>query len=191
MNTQKLIAGVDEAGRGPLVGNVVAAAVILDPNSMIPELDDSKKISEKKRIFISTEIKTKALCWSIGQASPDEIDRLNILQASLLAMQRAVLNLKHIPEKVLVDGNAVPRLNIETDAIIGGDGKIPSISAASIIAKVTRDEQMKILDAEYPEYGFAKHKGYPTKKHMEALKKFGVLKDYRKTFKPVKNILNN
>ena len=191
MNTQKLIAGVDEAGRGPLVGNVVAAAVILNSNSMIPELDDSKKLSEKKRIFLSTEIKTKALCWSIGQASPDEIDRLNILQASLLAMQRAVLNLKHIPEKVLVDGNAVPRLNIETDAIIGGDGKIPSISAASIIAKVTRDEQMKILDAEYPQYGFAKHKGYPTKKHIEALKKFGVLKDYRKTFKPVKNILNN
>ena len=191
MNTQKLIAGVDEAGRGPLVGNVVAAAVILDPNSMIPELDDSKKISEIKRIFLSTEIKTKALCWSIGQASPDEIDRLNILQASLLAMQRAVLNLKHIPEKVLVDGNVVPRLNIESEAIVGGDGKIPSISAASIIAKVTRDEQMKILDAEYPEYGFAKHKGYPTKKHMEALKKFGVLKDYRKTFKPVKNILNN
>ncbi|ASK77811.1 ribonuclease HII [Paraphotobacterium marinum] len=191
MNTQKLIAGVDEAGRGPLVGNVVAAAVILNPNSMIPELDDSKKLSEKKRIFLSTEIKTKAFCWSIGQASPDEIDRLNILQASLLAMQRAVLNLKHIPEKVLVDGNAVPRLNIETDAIIGGDGKIPSISAASIIAKVTRDQQMKILDAEYPEYGFAKHKGYPTKKHIEALKKFGVLKDYRKTFKPVKNILNN
>ena len=191
MNTQKLIAGVDEAGRGPLVGNVVAAAVILDPNSMIPELDDSKKISEIKRIFLSTEIKTKALCWSIGQASPDEIDRLNILQASLLAMQRAVLNLKHIPEKVLVDGNVVPRLNIESEAIVGGDGKIASISAASIIAKVTRDEQMKILDAEYPEYGFAKHKGYPTKKHMEALKKFGVLKDYRKTFKPVKNILNN
>ena len=191
MNTQKLIAGVDEAGRGPLVGNVVAAAVILDPNSMIPELDDSKKISEKKRIFLSTEIKTKALCWSIGQASPDEIDRLNILQASLLAMQRAVLNLKHIPEKVLVDGNVVPQLNIESEAVVGGDGKIPSISAASIIAKVTRDEQMKILDAEYPEYGFAKHKGYPTKKHMEALKKFGVLKDYRKTFKPVKNILNN
>ena len=191
MNTQKLIAGVDEAGRGPLVGNVVAAAVILDPNSMIPELDDSKKISEIKRIFLSTEIKTKALCWSIGQASPDEIDRLNILQASLLAMQRAVLNLKHIPEKVLVDGNVVPQLNIESEAIVGGDGKIPSISAASIIAKVTRDEQMKILDAEYPEYGFAKHKGYPTKKHMEALKKFGVLKDYRKTFKPVKNILNN
>lgn len=191
MNTQKLIAGVDEAGRGPLVGNVVAAAVILNPNSMIPELDDSKKISEKKRILLSTEIKAKAFCWSIGQASPNEIDRLNILQASLLAMQRAVLNLKHIPEKVLVDGNTVPRLNIETEAIIGGDGKIPSISAASIIAKVTRDEQMKILDAEYPEYGFAKHKGYPTKKHIEALKKFGVLKDYRKTFKPVKNILNN
>ena len=106
-------------------------------------------------------------------------------------MQRAVLNLKHIPEKVLVDGNVVPQLNIESEAIVGGDGKIPSISAASIIAKVTRDEQMKILDAEYPEYGFAKHKGYPTKKHMEALKKFGVLKDYRKTFKPVKNILNN
>ena len=191
MNSQKLIAGVDEVGRGPLVGNVVAAAVILDPNLMIPELDDSKKLTEKKRIFLSTEVKTKALCWAIGQASPDEIDRLNILQATLLAMQRAVLNLKHIPEKVLVDGNAVPKLNIETEAIVGGDKKIPSISAASIIAKVTRDEQMKILDSEYPEYGFAKHKGYPTKKHIDALKRYGVLKDYRQTFKPVKNILNN
>jgi ribonuclease HII len=179
-------AGVDEVGRGPLAGPVVSAAVILDSSLEIDGLDDSKKLSEKKRLELSRKIKESAIAWNLASASIKEIDSLNILQASLLSMKRAVEGLKIIPEKVVCDGNYKPDISIECEAIIKGDSSVKSIMAASIIAKVTRDELMKDLDKIYPAYGFKKHKGYPTKLHLDALKLLGPCKIHRLSFKPVK-----
>jgi ribonuclease HII len=184
-----LIAGVDEVGRGPLVGAVVTAAVILDPNNPIEGLTDSKKLSEKKRNLLFDEIKEKALAWSLGRCEPEEIDRLNILQATMVAMQRAVAGLATQPDFVLVDGNKIPELPMAAQPVVKGDLRVAEISAASILAKVTRDREMESLDAQYPGYGFAKHKGYPTKAHFEALEKLGAIEEHRKSFKPVKRIL--
>lgn len=186
----KIIAGVDEVGRGPLVGAVVTAAVILDPNNPIQGLTDSKKLSEKKRLALAEEIKAKALSWSLGRAEPTEIDELNILYATMLAMQRAIAGLHIQPDFVLVDGNRIPKLNIPAQAIIKGDSLVAEISAASIIAKVARDQEMDDLDKAFPDYGFAKHKGYPTKLHFEKLAELGVTPYHRKSFAPVKKILN-
>ena len=184
------IAGVDEAGRGPLVGSVVAAAVILDPNNPIEGLNDSKKLSEKKREKLFIEIQEKALAWAIAEASAAEIDEHNILQASLLAMRRAVEALSIQPEHVLVDGNKIPQgLAMSCDAVVGGDALHPEISAASILAKVTRDHQMVEMDQKYPQFGFAKHKGYPTKAHFEAIALHGVIDEHRRSFGPVKKVL--
>mgnify|MGYP001167344738 FL=1 len=184
-----LIAGVDEVGRGPLVGDVVTAAVILDPNNPIEGLNDSKKLSEKKRLALFPEIQEKALAWSVGRCSPEEIDELNILHATMLAMQRAVAGLKIQPDYVLIDGNRVPELPVASEAVVKGDLRVSQISAASIIAKVVRDKEMETLDEQYPEFGFAKHKGYPTKAHFEAIEKHGVIAQHRKSFKPVKRAL--
>ena len=168
-----LTAGCDEVGRGPLAGDVVAAAVIL--GTSIPDgLNDSKKLTERKRERLFDEIKVSALAWSIGRASVEEIDRLNILNASLLAMRRAVESLSPLPEHVLVDGNKLPTWQFSAEAIVGGDGSVPCISAASILAKVTRDREMVALDETYPGYGLAKHKGYPTAQHIAALAHLGV-----------------
>jgi len=188
------IAGVDEVGRGPLVGDVVTAAVILDPDNPIKGLRDSKKLSEKKRNSLSDEIKEKAIAWSIGRASPEEIDTLNILHATMLAMQRAVQGLNVIPDYVLVDGNRTPKFaseqgNITSQAVVKGDDRVNEISAASILAKVARDNEMIALDKLHPEYGFAKHKGYPTKLHLEKIIELGVLDCYRQSFKPVARVL--
>ncbi|MDM1770353.1 MULTISPECIES: ribonuclease HII [Acinetobacter] len=184
------IAGVDEAGRGPLVGTVVAAAVILDPNNPIAGLNDSKKLSEKKREKLFIEIQEKALAWAIAEASPAEIDELNILQASLLAMRRAVEALQVQPDQVLVDGNKIPQgLIMPCEAVVGGDALHAEISAASILAKVTRDRQMLELDQKFPQFGFAKHKGYPTKAHFEAIALHGVTTEHRRSFGPVRKAL--
>ena len=184
------IAGVDEAGRGPLVGSVVAAAVILDPDNPIQGLNDSKKLSEKKRESLFVEIQEKALAWAIAEASHAEIDEMNILQASLLAMRRAVEGLNISPEHVLVDGNKIPQgLAMSCDAVIGGDSIHAEISAASILAKVTRDREMVILDQQYPQFRFAKHKGYPTKAHFEAIAVHGVIEQHRRSYAPVKKVL--
>lgn len=188
------IAGVDEVGRGPLVGDVVTAAVVLDPDEPIEGLMDSKKLSEKKRKLLSEEIKLKATAWAIGRATPEEIDTLNILHATMLAMQRAVQGLNVTPDHVLVDGNRCPTFigeegNIDCQAVVKGDARVAEISAASILAKVARDEEMIALDKLYPEYGFAKHKGYPTKAHLEKIIEHGVLDCYRQSFKPVANVL--
>ena len=184
------IAGVDEAGRGPLVGSVVAAAVILDPERPIEGLNDSKKLTEKKREALFVEIQEKAIAWSIAEASAKEIDEINILQASLLAMRRAVEGLSVAPEHVLVDGNKVPQgLVVSCDAVVGGDALHAEISAASILAKVTRDRQMVEMDQHYPEYGFAKHKGYPTKAHFEAIAEHGVIDQHRRSYSPVRKAL--
>ncbi|MCW8834127.1 MAG: ribonuclease HII [Colwellia sp.] len=188
------IAGVDEVGRGPLVGDVVTAAVILDPDNPIEGLMDSKKLSEKKRALLSDEIKEKAISWSIGRASPEEIDTLNILHATMLAMQRAVQGLDVTPDYVLVDGNRTPTFTgeqgtIESQAVVKGDDRVIEISAASILAKVARDNEMIALDKLYPEYGFARHKGYPTKAHLEKIIEHGVLDCYRQSFKPVAKVL--
>lgn len=185
-----LIAGVDEVGRGPLVGAVVTAAVILDPNNPIEGLTDSKKLSEKRRIALAEEIKQKALSWSLGRAEPEEIDQLNILYATMLAMERAVMGLHIQPDFILVDGNRIPKLAIPAQAVVKGDSLVAEISAASIIAKVARDQEMVELDKIYPEYGFAKHKGYPTKLHFEKLAEFGVTPYHRKSFAPVAKLLN-
>ncbi|CAK2171274.1 ribonuclease HII [Vibrio sp. 10N.261.46.E11] len=185
----QLFAGVDEVGRGPLVGDVVTAAVILDPNNPIEGLNDSKKLSEKKRLALLPEIKEKALAWSVGRCSPQEIDEWNILQATMVAMQRAIAGLSVQPDMALIDGNRVPQLPMDGLAIIKGDLRVAEISAASIIAKVVRDQEMEELDKLHPEFGFAKHKGYPTKAHFEAIEKHGVTEHYRKSFKPVKRIL--
>jgi len=183
-------AGADEAGRGPLVGSVVAAAVILDPNNPIEGLNDSKKLTEKKREKLFIEIKEKALAWAIAECSATEIDEYNILQASLLAMRRAVEKLETQPDHLLVDGNKVPQgLKMSCDAVIGGDALHPEISAASILAKVTRDHDMVELDRKYPQYGFAKHKGYPTKAHFEAIAAHGVIAEHRRSFGPVRKVL--
>lgn len=181
----ELIAGTDEVGRGPLIGSVVAAAVILNPNHPIEGLNDSKKLSEKKRDYFFDLILEKALAFSIAESTHEEIDHLNILQASLLAMKRAVESLKIVPDRVLVDGNQIPILVMPAEAIIKGDTKIPEIMAASILAKVTRDRQMKTLHEQFPEYGFNQHKGYPTKLHCEAIQKYGILKEHRRSFKPI------
>lgn len=183
-------AGVDEAGRGPLVGSVVAAAVILDPENPIEGLNDSKKLSEKKREKLFIEIQEKALAWAVAEASAAEIDELNILQASLLAMRRAVEKLGVQPEHVLVDGNKIPQgLSVSCDAVVGGDAIHPEISAASILAKVSRDREMAELDRLYPQFGFAKHKGYPTKAHFEAIAEHGVIAEHRRSFGPVRKAL--
>ena len=184
-----LIAGVDEVGRGPLIGSVVAAACILPVKFDLPGLTDSKKLSETKRSILATTIKEQALAWSVAEASPQEIDEINILQASLLAMKRAVESLSLQPNFVLVDGNKLPDWHYDARAIVGGDGIEPAISAASIIAKVYRDNEMVALSSKHPEYGFDKHKGYPTKQHMQALETFGVLPEHRTSFAPVKRIL--
>ena len=184
------IAGVDEAGRGPLVGSVVAAAVILDPENPIEGLNDSKKLSEKKREKLFAEIQEKALAWAVAEASAAEIDEFNILQASLLAMRRAVEKLGVQPEHVLVDGNKIPQgLSVSCDAVVGGDAIHPEISAASILAKVSRDREMAELDRLYPQFGFAKHKGYPTKAHFEAIAEHGVIAEHRRSFGPVRKAL--
>ncbi|MEN8180375.1 MAG: ribonuclease HII [Pseudomonadota bacterium] len=184
-----LLAGVDEVGRGPLAGPVVAAAVILDPARPIAGLADSKKLSEKRRETLSEQIREHALAWSLGRAEVEEIDCINILQASLLAMQRAVEGLSVIPHRALVDGNKLPRLACPAEAIVGGDNTVEAISAASIIAKVARDREMVELDAVHPGYGLAKHKGYPTKQHIEALQTLGVTPIHRRSFGPVKRLL--
>lgn len=189
--SEGIVAGVDEVGRGPLVGDVVTAAVILDPAKPIVGLNDSKKLTEKRRNALYQDIMANALAVSVGRATPTEIDRINILQATMLAMQRAVAGLSTLPERVLVDGNRVPDFGIAAHAIIKGDGLVAAISAASIIAKVTRDKEMDELDAKHPQYGFAKHKGYPTKAHFEALAQFGVIDEHRKSFKPVAECLAN
>ncbi|QUM79333.1 ribonuclease HII [Moritella sp. 5] len=185
----KLVAGVDEVGRGPLVGDVVTAAVILDPNNPILGLTDSKKLSDKKRQLLFPEIKEKALAWSIGRCSPSEIDELNILQATMVAMQRAVAGLALQPDHVFIDGNRCPVLPMTAEAIVKGDLRVAEISAASILAKVVRDAEMDELHERYPEYGFAQHKGYPTKAHMEKLAELGPTEEYRKSFKPVQRAL--
>ncbi len=186
---EKFTAGVDEVGRGPLAGAVVAAAVILDPEQPIEGLTDSKKLTEKKRDLLFDEIKEKALAWALGRAEAEEIDEINILQASLLAMKRAVDALPITAKHALVDGNRCPDLTCTSEAIVKGDLTVPCISAASIMAKVTRDREMVELDSVYPGYGLAKHKGYPTKVHMEALHKLGPTEIHRKTFGPVKKLL--
>lgn len=185
LNNVDLLAGVDEVGRGPLAGAVVAAAVILNPEKSIAGLNDSKKISQKKRELISYEIKSKALAWSLGRAEVEEIDELNILKASLLAMKRAIESLKIGPKIVAVDGQFTPDVVYEKIAIIKGDSLVPAISAASIIAKVARDEEMIRFNEVYPGYGFASHKGYPTKQHLEALENLGITKIHRRSFGPV------
>ena len=185
----KVIAGVDEAGRGPLAGSVVAAAVILDPTQPIAGLTDSKRLSEAQRYKLEIEIKQKALAWSVAEASHSEIDQINILQASLLAMKRAVLQLSTKPECVLIDGNRIPDLEgFECQAIVKGDLTEPCISAASILAKQSRDRQMIELDAIYPQYEFARHKGYPTALHRELLKQHGACPIHRLSFKPVRDV---
>lgn len=183
------IAGVDEVGRGPLVGAVVTAAVILDPTRPIVGLADSKQLSEKRRLALYDEILDKALSWSLGRAEPDEIDQLNILHATMLAMQRAVAGLTLIPDFVLIDGNRCPALPMPAQAVVKGDSRVAEISAASILAKVTRDREMVDLDARFPEYGFAQHKGYPTAYHLEKLAQHGATAFHRRSFAPVKRAL--
>ena len=185
----RLIAGVDEVGRGPLVGAVVTAAVILDPAQPIAGLADSKKLSEKRRLALYDEIKEKALAWSLGRAEPEEIDRLNILHATMLAMQRAVAGLAIVPDFVLIDGNRCPALPMPSRAVVKGDSLVREISAASILAKVTRDREMAELDLLFPAYGFAQHKGYPTALHMEKLSLLGATPHHRRSFAPVRNAL--
>jgi ribonuclease HII len=185
----KFLAGVDEVGRGPLAGDVVAAAVILDPAKPIEGLRDSKKLSEKKRQYLARQIRECALSWSVARASVAEIDEINILQASLLAMRRAVEGLSVQPEYVLVDGNRLPVWNYPSQPVIGGDDRVAEIAAASILAKVQRDGEMELLDQQYPGYGLARHKGYPTKAHMEALRSLGVTPLHRRSFAPVRELL--
>ncbi|MCT6700122.1 ribonuclease HII [Rheinheimera sp. 4Y26] len=186
----RLLAGVDEVGRGPLVGAVVTAAVILDPNKPIAGLTDSKKLSEKKRLLLAAEIREKALSWSLGRAEVEEIDELNILHATMLAMQRAVDGLHIQPEWVLIDGNRVPDgLKYQGSAVVKGDSLVPEISAASILAKVARDAEMAELHQLYPEYNFASHKGYPTAEHLAAIAKHGILAEHRRSYKPVRDAI--
>ncbi|MCV2422416.1 ribonuclease HII [Paucibacter sp. DJ2R-2] len=186
-----LLAGVDEAGRGPLAGPVLAAAVILDDANPILGLADSKVLTEKKRERLFDEIRAKALCCCIAEASVEEIDRLNILQATMLAMKRAVEGLRLKPAKVLVDGNRLPVLKIPAEAIVKGDAKVQAISAASILAKVARDRQCMAMHELHPEYGFAGHKGYPTAEHLAALRSHGVSAWHRRSFGPVRQIIES
>lgn len=186
----QLIAGVDEVGRGPLIGAVVTAAVILDPARPIQGLADSKKLSEKRRLQLADEIREKALCWSLGRAEVAEIDKLNILHATMFAMTRAVAGLSIQPQWTLIDGNRVPvDLVGVASAVVKGDALVPEISAASILAKVARDAEMQQLHELHPEYNFAAHKGYPTAEHLAAIKKYGILAEHRRSFKPVRDLL--
>ncbi len=178
----KLICGVDEAGRGPLMGPVVAAACILPPDVVIKGLDDSKKLSEKKRELLFDEIKEKAIAYSVASASVEEIEELNILNAAMLAMKRAIESLEIKADFALIDGNCSRGFSIPTKTVVGGDAKVPSIAAASILAKVTRDRLCYEYDKQYPEYGFGKHKGYGTKLHMDALRKYGPSPVHRPSF---------
>lgn len=180
--------GIDEAGRGPLAGPVYAACVVLNPENLIDGLADSKQLSEKKRDALALAIKQQAIAWAIASATVDEIDRLNILQASLLAMQRAVAKLPLLPDLALVDGNQSPRLKCPVRTIINGDNLVAEISAASILAKTARDAEMLRLHQCFPQYGFDQHKGYPTKKHLIALQTFGACEIHRKSFAPVKAV---
>ena len=184
-----LACGVDEAGRGPLAGPVVAAAVILDPARPIAGLNDSKKLSAKRREALAIEIRSRALAWAIAEASVEEIDRINILQASLLAMQRAVDALGVQPSQALIDGNRCPQLSCPAQAIIGGDGLVASIAAASILAKTHRDAGMLELHARYPQYGFDRHMGYPTAVHLKALAEHGVSPVHRRSYAPVAKLI--
>lgn len=186
-----MICGIDEAGRGPIAGPVVAAAVILDPENPIEGLNDSKKLSEKKRNALNAEIKEKALYWAIAQADVEEIDRINILWASMNAMARAAEALPVAPTKVLVDGNRIPQLQVPAEAIVGGDASEACIAAASILAKVERDRQMLEWHQRYPEYEFNKHKAYGTARHLELLKQFGPCAIHRKSFRPVRELLDD
>ena len=188
-NDAMIIAGVDEAGRGPLCGDVYAAAVILDPENPIEGLDDSKKLTEKKRTLLALEIKEKAKAWAIASSSVAEIDEINILQATLLAMRRAVSELVIQPDLIRVDGNQDPRSNVPAVTIVKGDALFAEISAASILAKDARDQSMIEADKLYPEYGFAKHKGYGTKAHMEALEVNGVTALHRSSFAPIRRLI--
>ena len=188
-SVEGLTAGVDEAGRGPLAGPVVAAAVILDDLKPIKGLADSKVLSASRREKLFDEIRAKALCCSIAEASVEEIDQLNILQATLLAMRRAVEGLRLKPTKVLVDGNRLPVLDVLAEAIVKGDATVPSISAASILAKVQRDRWCAELDVQYPQYGFARHKGYGTAEHLAALRAHGACPQHLRTFRPVTEVL--
>ena len=189
------VCGVDEAGRGPLVGAVVAGAVVLDPNNPIEGLKDSKKLTAARREYLYEQIMEKAKAWGVGEASPTEIDKINILQATMLAMRRAIEDLTTRlgawPDKALIDGNRCPELPIAAEAIIKGDSKEPAISAASIVAKVTRDRQMVSLHERYPEYGFAQHMGYPTEAHFAALKQYGACDQHRRSFSPVRKVLES
>jgi len=180
-----LVCGIDEAGRGPLAGPVVAAAVILDPSRPIDGLNDSKKLSEKKRAALAVDIREKALAWCVAEASVEEIDTLNILHATMLAMTRAVAGLQVSPERAMVDGNRCPKLAIPAEAVVKGDGKIASIAAASILAKTVRDSGMLELHRTYPQYGFDRHMGYPTAAHFAALETHGASPVHRKSFAPV------
>jgi ribonuclease HII len=188
------ICGVDEAGRGPLVGAVVAGAVVLDPLNPIAGLKDSKRLTPARREALYAEIVLKAKAWGVGEASPLEIDQINILQATMLAMQRAVddlcVRLGCWPDKALIDGNRCPNLPIPAEAIVKGDSKEPAISAASIMAKVTRDRQMEVLHARYPDYGFLQHMGYPTPVHLAALRQLGACPEHRRSFSPVRAVLD-
>lgn len=186
----KLVAGVDEAGRGPLAGPVYAAAVILDPARVIPGLADSKKLTAANRVQLDLAIRTYAMAWALGVATVEEIDQLNILQASLLAMARAVASLALAPHLALVDGNHAPKLACRVRTVIGGDATEPAISAASILAKVARDAEMQVLHARYPGYGFDRHKGYPTMTHVSALEALGASPVHRRSFGPVRCVLN-
>ena len=186
-----LVCGIDEAGRGPLAGPVVAAAVILDPARPIAGLNDSKKLSEKKRDALAVLIHEQALAWYVAESSVEEIDRLNILHATMLAMQRAVEGLRLKPALVQVDGNRLPRLAVQGEAIVKGDLLVPAISAASILAKVTRDRWCAEFDVRYPEYGFAAHKGYGTAQHMQALARLGATSAHRRSFAPVARALQS
>jgi ribonuclease HII len=189
------VCGVDEAGRGPLVGAVVAGAVVLDPAQAIQGLKDSKKLTPARREYLYEQIMQKAKAWGIGEASPQEIDEINILQATMLAMRRAIEDLStrlgRWPDKALIDGNRCPELPISAEAIVKGDAKEPAISAASILAKVTRDRQMQILHERHPQYGFAQHMGYPTEAHFAALKQYGACTEHRRSFSPVRKVLES
>ncbi len=184
-----LVCGIDEAGRGPLAGAVVAAAVVLDPARPIDGLRDSKRLSAAQRGRLAAAIRDRSLGWALGRAEPAEIDRLNILGATLLAMQRALAAMAVRPSRALVDGNVCPRLPCDCEAVIGGDAFVPAISAASILAKVARDAEMLELDACWPGYGFAVHKGYPTRQHLEALARLGPAPVHRRSFGPVRRLL--
>jgi ribonuclease HII len=186
-----LLAGVDEAGRGPLAGPVIAAAVILDPDNPVEGLGDSKQLTQKRRETLYDEITSKAIAWATGRADVAEIDRINILQATLRAMRRAVERLQPAATHVLVDGNQCPSVNCPVEAVVRGDSRVAAISAASIIAKVTRDREMIEMEDLYPGYGFAGHKGYPSSRHMEALQRLGVTPIHRRSYAPVRKLLED